>query len=248
MIRRVLTLVTLLVLFMSVGALVGLAAVVNISSGSFYYEDATVGDGRITAKVGDQLRFVTEDAGKGTPHTVEIPGLGISSGPLATNSTYVTVAITKPGEYQVFCKPHRKKGHETTLVVTGQALTTTTTATTTTQTEQTTTTQAEQTTTTQAEQTTTTQAEQTTTTDSTTTTLGSTTSTGATGAGSGSGDSTDAPVASGATDDTIPVGVSKPETPEWTRILPAAALALIPLTAIAVLAGRRSQPERSLEP
>ncbi|MCH8984406.1 MAG: hypothetical protein IH943_09975 [Acidobacteria bacterium] len=241
MIRRVLTLVTLLVLFMSVGALVGLAAVVNISSGSFYYEDATVGDGRITAKVGDQLRFVTEDAGKGTPHTVEIPGLGISSGPLATNSTYVTVAITKPGEYQVFCKPHRKKGHETTLVVTGQALTTTTTATATTQTDQTATTQTDQTATTQTDQTTTT--------DSTTTTLGSTTSTtGATGPGSGSGDSTDVAVASGATDDTIPVGVSKPETPEWTRILPAAAFALIPLTAIAVLAGRRSQPERSLEP
>lgn len=235
MIPRLLALVTLLVLFMSAGALVGLAAVVNISSGSFYFEDVTVGDGQITANVGDQLRFVTEDAGRGTPHTVEIPGLGISSGPLATNSTYVTVAIAKPGTYQLFCKPHRNKGHETTLIVTGQAITTTTATTTTT--------------TSQANVTTTSQAEQTTTTDSTTTTLGSTMTTpGSSGPNTGGGDSTDVAVPIGATNDTIPVGVSKPETPEWTRILPVAGLVLILVTAIAVLAGRRSQPERSLEP
>ena len=80
------------------GAAVGLAAVIGVNTGSFYYEDSTVGDAKIAAKVGDQLRFSIEDAGQGTPHTVEIPGLGISSGPLATSSAYVTPVITKPGE------------------------------------------------------------------------------------------------------------------------------------------------------
>ena len=110
MIRKTTILLGVLGVLIVLGAGVGVAAVVSVSSGSYYFEDASVGDGKITAKVGDQLRFVTEDAGKGTPHTVEIPELGISSGPLATSSVYVTPVITTPGEYRLFCKPHWRKG------------------------------------------------------------------------------------------------------------------------------------------
>ena len=36
------------------GAAVGLAAVIGVNTGSFYYEDSTVGDDKIAAKVGDR--------------------------------------------------------------------------------------------------------------------------------------------------------------------------------------------------
>ena len=68
-----------------------LAAVIDVHTGSYYYDDSTPGDGQITAKVGDQLRFLIEDSGKGTPHTIEVDELGIHSGPLATNSVYTTL-------------------------------------------------------------------------------------------------------------------------------------------------------------
>lgn len=231
MIRRSLAIITLLVLFVSLGALVGLAAVIEVKTGSFYYEDSTVGDDRIVAEVGDQLRFVIEDGGKGTPHTVEIPGLGISSGPLATKSVYVTAVLAKPGEYQLFCKPHRKKGHETTLIVTGEPLTTTTAPTTTTTTPPAT------------EPTTTTTGpadEATTTTGSTTTTLGTTTTTVDPSAGDEGGTGSAGEVGAEATGETIPVGVSEPDTPVWTRVFPLAGVALLLVTVIAVFAGRRS--------
>lgn len=180
MIRRSLALVALLTLFVCLGALIGLAVTVEVKTGSFYFEDSSVGDGKITAKVGDQLRFVIEDDGQGTRHTVEVPGLGISSGSLAVESVYVTDVLSESGEYEVFCRTHRNKGHETTLVVTETPATTTTT-TTTTITTTTTTTPATTTTTSPGETTTT--ADSTTTTTTTTisgtptTTLQSTTST-----------------------------------------------------------------------
>ncbi len=55
------------------------AATVTVMTGSYYF-----GNGSVTANVGDQLRFVMEDGGKGTPHTVEIVALGIHSGPIVS--------------------------------------------------------------------------------------------------------------------------------------------------------------------
>ena len=166
-----------------------LAALVNVSVGSYFYEDATVGDGQVVINAGDQLKFTFVDGGKGTPHTVEIDELGIHSGAVGTGNTFTTGAITQPGTYVLYCKPHRNRGHETTLVVLAVEPTTTTTQATTT----TTTTQATTTTTTGG--TTTTIASTTTTTGGTTTTTlaGSPTTTVATtatttGSSPGSGD------------------------------------------------------------
>ena len=198
------------------------AAVVGIATGSFYYEDSTVGDGKITAKVGDQLRFVIEDGGKGTPHTVEIPDLGISSGPLGTNKTFVTSVITAPGEYVVFCKPHRNTGHETILLVTGEALPPTT------------------------------QQQPTTTEPSTTTSSGPSKSTstlsGSTTATQPPVDSipvdttaTNADTPGLAADATIPVGVTGPDQQTWTRSVRLALVVVIPLVAIAITTGLRGR-------
>jgi plastocyanin len=95
------------------------SAVNQITVGSYFYEDATEGDGKIEAKVGDQLQFVFVDNGRGSPHTVEIDELGIHSGNVGTGGTFTTPPLTKPGTYRVYCKPHENKGHFTTLIVHG---------------------------------------------------------------------------------------------------------------------------------
>ena len=105
------------------------AAVIEVRVGSFYFEDSTVGDGVVTARVGDQLRFVFEDNGS---HTAEVDELGISTGTLSKGAVFVTDPLTRPGTYTLYCRPHRRRGHVTTLVVLGDAATTTTTTTTTT--------------------------------------------------------------------------------------------------------------------
>lgn len=98
------------------------AATITVRTGSYYF-----GDGSVSANVGDQLRFVIEDGGKGTPHTVEIDALDIHSGPIATKGSYTTPELLKPGTYRIYCKPHENKGHVGSLTVTGEAATTTTT-------------------------------------------------------------------------------------------------------------------------
>lgn len=104
-------------------AVPALAATIGVSVGSYYFEDATVGDGKVTAKVGDQLRFtVVEGAG----HTVTIDELGIDSGQLSPGAVFVTPVLQTPGTYTLYCKPHLSRGHRTTLVVTGTATPTTT--------------------------------------------------------------------------------------------------------------------------
>ncbi len=228
-----------LVLSVVVGGLVARAATVDVATGSYYFEDATVGDGTISAEVGDQIRFLIEDGGRGTAHTIEIPALGVSSGPLATNSTYVTVVITQPGTFQVFCKPHRRRGHETTLVVTGQPAATTTTVATTTSTSGTATTTSVATTT--APTTPVVQS------SSTTTTLGYSTTTQPqsppTIPSSDTGAKTNA-VGPEQTSETLPAGITKPETQQWTTALPAAIFGLVPLAVIAALAGTRNRVRR----
>jgi plastocyanin len=104
------------------------AATIAVRSGSYYFEDATVGDSKIVARVGDRLQFLIEDAGKGTPHTVEIDALGIHSGPLGTSSTYTTPVLSQPGTFLLYCKPHQNKGHHTSLVVLANATPAPTTA------------------------------------------------------------------------------------------------------------------------
>lgn len=140
-------------LVIAVAATAGLSSVVfasvnDVQLGNFYYEDATVGDGKIEIRQGDQIRFITEDNGPGTPHTVEVDELGIHSGGLSTGQTYTTPVIKQTGTFTLYCKFHENRGHVTTLVVYPTTTTTTRPATTTTTLTATTTTAATATTTT----------------------------------------------------------------------------------------------------
>lgn len=93
------------------------AALQEIAVGNFYFEDATVGDGKVEARVGDQLRFSVLDGGPGTPHTVDVDELGIHSGTLGAGKTFTTPPIDKAGTFILYCKPHDQRGHKTTLIV-----------------------------------------------------------------------------------------------------------------------------------
>jgi plastocyanin len=112
-----LTLCFVATLWLAGMVLVVWAATITVHTGSYYFEDATVGDGKIVASVGDRLQFLIEDGGRGTPHTVEIDELGIHSGALGTSSTYTTPVLIQPGTFLLYCKPHQNKGHYTNLVV-----------------------------------------------------------------------------------------------------------------------------------
>jgi plastocyanin len=179
------------------------AGVVDIHVGSFYYEDATVGDGVIRANVGDQLRFTFDDNGG---HTADVDALGIHTGKQAQGAVVVTAPLTTPGTYELYCTPHRRRGQLTTLIVSGEVATTTTTtnAPTTTTTAAATTTQAPtttaagSTTTAGGESTSTTQAGQETSTSTTTggaTSTSPTTSAGTATSNTESGDPADPTIA-----------------------------------------------------
>ncbi len=118
------TLIASVTLALSAGA----ASVIEVSSGNFYFEDGSVGDGQITMDAGDQLRVRIVE---GTQHTVDISEFGISSSKLATGDVFVTPPLTTPGTYTLFCRTHLNRGHRTTLVVQGDTPTTTATTTTT---------------------------------------------------------------------------------------------------------------------
>jgi plastocyanin len=94
------------------------AGVVDIHVGSFYFEDSSVGDGVITANVGDQIRFTFDDSGG---HNAQVDELGINTGVQGAGTVVVTGALTTPGTFTLYCKPHRRRGHLTTLIVSGDA-------------------------------------------------------------------------------------------------------------------------------
>ncbi|HZN16004.1 MAG TPA: hypothetical protein VFB78_17180 [Acidimicrobiales bacterium] len=93
------------------------AALREVRVGNFYYEDSTVDDGKVEATVGDQLKFVVQDGGPGTPHTVEVDELNIHSGSIGSGKTYTTPPLQTAGTFKLYCKPHEAKGHKTTLIV-----------------------------------------------------------------------------------------------------------------------------------
>lgn len=100
------------------------AATINVHVGSYYFEDSSVGDGRVVAQVRDQLRFFVDDNGGTKPHSIVVTELGIDSGPLVAGSTYVTPVLDKPGTFTLFCRVHRVSfDHFTTLIVAGEATT-----------------------------------------------------------------------------------------------------------------------------
>jgi plastocyanin len=233
------------------------ASIVSVTSGNFWFEDATVGDGQIVISAGDQLRVEVVD---GTQHTVDIAEFGIASGKMATGDVFVTPPLNTPGTYTLFCRTHLNRGHKTTLIIRGQATTTTTTA---------------ATTTTTAPATTTTTAPPTPTTSSTTgssgvtTTVPATTTSTVAGAevapvsgdqprGPGEADSVDLSIEAGASpltesdnagetnldtpDTTVVAGmVARDGAPVWTRSVWVGLLALIPLALLTFVAVKTSE-------
>lgn len=146
---------------------VAVAATASVESGSYFFRDVSTGSTtQIVVQEGDQLSITIVDGGGGQRHTVEIPNLGVSSGPLAEGAVFNTPVLATPGTYDMYCQPHRNRGHAVTLVVEANPSTTTTAAPTTTTTAATTTTNGPTTTTTAG----------TTTTSSTTVTTSSTSS------------------------------------------------------------------------
>ena len=118
------------------------SATQTIDVGNFYYgsPDTTV----INATVGDQLRFVVST---GTNHTVDIAGLGVSSGAFNKDDPPFVVNLDQAGTFTIACSIHAAQGHSVQLDVAPAPTTTTTIATTTTTTIATTTTTSTTTTT-----------------------------------------------------------------------------------------------------
>ena len=118
------------------------AKVVTVEVGSFYFEDGSTGSrSLVSANVGDQLRFVFVDSG----HSADVDALGISTGTRNGGDVFVTAPISQAGDFDLYCKPHRNRGHRTVLRVSNTQPPTSTT----TQPPPTTTTQPPPTTTTQ---------------------------------------------------------------------------------------------------
>lgn len=214
------------------------AATVGVSVGNYYFEDASVGDGRVTAQVGDQLRFtVVEGAG----HTVTVDALGIDSGQLPIGATFVTPALGTPGNYTLYCRSHVNRNHVTTLVVLGAPATTAPPTTRPPSTVAPTTTVAGGTT-----------VPGVTTPGATTPSGGGTDQAGTTPDGSSSGpvvtgspgDST--PPATDASGELLPAGVTTPDSTPWLRSVWVALVALVVLTGVvlaAIRAGERHHRE-----
>src|SRR4051794_12579962 len=91
---------------LAAGALVAatpaLATTSTVRVGSFYFEDASTGDGRVVVNKGDQITFRFEGS---TRHTATVNGM-FASGDHSSNETYMTPALTQPGTYTLYCEVH----------------------------------------------------------------------------------------------------------------------------------------------
>lgn len=88
----------------------------QVHVGNFYYEDASVGDGKVEATIGDQITFIFDDNGPGTPHTATVDGL-FDSGNILAGKTWTTPPLAKAGTFRLYCRNHQAKGHVTTLLI-----------------------------------------------------------------------------------------------------------------------------------
>lgn len=96
----------------------------KVSVGNYYFQDdETKARNPIVVDEGDQIEFTIRAAAY-PPHTIVIPAYDIDSedeGTLLLFDTYRTPPLDRPGTFLLFCRPHRDKGHETTLRVRAKA-------------------------------------------------------------------------------------------------------------------------------
>ncbi len=103
--------------------LLAAAALHEVSVGNYWFEDDATGSrAQLTVDEGDQIRFTVRQAAY-PPHDIVIPAYGIDSPQLNLFQTYTTPPLDKPGTFLVYCRAHRARGHETTLVVKAKATT-----------------------------------------------------------------------------------------------------------------------------
>lgn len=90
-----------------------LSATQGVRVGSFYFEDASAGDGRVVIDQGDRITFTFEG---GAQHTATVDGQ-FDSGARSDGQTYTTSALTRAGTFTLFCRVHGASRHSTSLVV-----------------------------------------------------------------------------------------------------------------------------------
>src|SRR3954454_12709173 len=103
----------LLALGTFVAATPALASTSTVRVGSFYFEDATTGDGRVLINKGDQITFRFEGT---QTHTATVEGM-FSSGARSSNDTYTTPPLTIAGTFTLYCEVHGAAQHSTRLVI-----------------------------------------------------------------------------------------------------------------------------------
>lgn len=95
------------------------ASLREVDVGNYYFEDvATRSRKMIIVNEGDQIRFTVRQSTY-PPHDVVIDGYGkdYESGQLLLLETFTTPPLDKPGTFALYCRAHRRRGHETKLVV-----------------------------------------------------------------------------------------------------------------------------------
>jgi plastocyanin len=93
------------------------AATRDVHVGSYYFEDASKGDGRVVVDQGDRITFTWDEPAP--PHTATVDGM-FDSGEHVTPQTYTTSRLTKPGTYTLYCRVHGAARHHASLVVRGK--------------------------------------------------------------------------------------------------------------------------------
>lgn len=104
---------------MAIVALAGVAGAETrrASIGNYYFEDDRTGDrSKIVVVRGDQVAFTVRE-GVYPPHTVEVDELDIHSGDLLLGETYTTPPLNRVGNFLLYCRPHRERGHVARLIV-----------------------------------------------------------------------------------------------------------------------------------
>jgi plastocyanin len=89
----------------------------HASIGNYWYEDDVQRDRtKIVVQEGDQITFTVRE-GVYPPHTVDVDELNIHSPGLLPGETFTTPALTKVGNFKLYCRPHEDRGHHTRLIV-----------------------------------------------------------------------------------------------------------------------------------
>ncbi len=97
----------------------------RVSIRNYYFEDEKTGDrSKMVVQKGDQITFTVRE-GVYPPHTVDVDELNIHSGDLLLGETYTTPQLNRVGNFLLYCRPHRERGHVARLIVQAPVMPTT---------------------------------------------------------------------------------------------------------------------------